>query len=174
MSAISVRPLGAEDWNLYRAVRLAALSDTPEAFGSTLGREQGFTEDTWRERLARRNQFLAEDGDKACGLIGVVQVRPGVAEIVSMWVHPAARGRGVGDLLVLQALRWARDHDCPQVGLWVTEGNDRAERLYARHGFQRTGAVQAVREGEDGQEFAMVRAGGMDHQASSARPSASA
>jgi ribosomal protein S18 acetylase RimI-like enzyme len=74
-----------------------------------------------------------------------------------MWVRHTTRGRGVGDLLVLAALRWATDHDFAQVQLWVAEGNDRAERLYARHGFQRTGSVQPVREGEEELEFAMVR-----------------
>jgi ribosomal protein S18 acetylase RimI-like enzyme len=143
MTTISVRPLEVEDWVLYRAVRLAALADAPEAFGSTLGREQAFTEDRWRERLAKRNQFVAEDGGETCGLIGVIPVGPGIAELVSMWVRPTTRGRGVGDLLVLAALRWASDHAFPKVQLWVAEGNDHAERLYARHGFHRTGPVQS-------------------------------
>src|ERR1700716_4187533 len=90
-------------------------------------------------------------------LIGIIPAGPGIAELVSMWVRHTTRGRGVGDLLVLAALRWATDHDFAQVQLWVAEGNDRAERLHARHGFQRTGSVQPVREGEDELEFAMVR-----------------
>ncbi|MEU9125770.1 GNAT family N-acetyltransferase [Streptomyces sp. NPDC048506] len=156
MTTISVRPLEAEEWVLYRAVRLAALADSPDTFGSTQCKERAFTEDEWRERLAKRNQFVAEDGDEACGLIGIVPTGPEIAQIVSMWVHPATRGRGVGDLLVREALRWAGDRDVLQVQLWVTQGNDHAERLYARHGFQRTGLVQPVREGEDKPEFAMA------------------
>src|SRR3982074_1064349 len=157
MTTLSVRHLEVEDWVLYRAVRLAALADAPEAFGSTLGREQGFTEDRWRERLAKRNQFVAEDGGDTCGLIGIIPAGPGIAELVSTWVRHTTRGRGVGDLLVLAALRWATDHDFAQVQLWVAEGNDRAERLYARHGFQRTGSVQTVREGEAQMGCALVR-----------------
>ncbi|MEU7636759.1 MULTISPECIES: GNAT family N-acetyltransferase [unclassified Streptomyces] len=157
MTTISVRPLTAEDWPLYRAVRLAALAQAPEAFGSTLEHEQAFTDDRWRERLTLRNQFVAEDGAEACGLIGIVPVGPGLAELVSMWVRPDARGRGVADHLVLAVLRWADDHGFPQVRLWVAQGNDRAERLYARHGFQRTGLVEPVREGEPQLEFAMAR-----------------
>ncbi|MFE1771293.1 GNAT family N-acetyltransferase [Streptomyces sp. NPDC059008] len=157
MAEITVRPLEPDDWALYRAVRLAALTDAPEAFGSTLGREQALTEDDWRERLAHRSQFVAEDGGEARGLVGVVPAGPGTADLVSMWVHRAARGRGAGDLLVREALRWAGDHGRPRVRLWVTEGNAHAERLYARHGFQRTGRVQPVRAGSHEREFAMVR-----------------
>ncbi|MCZ0974279.1 GNAT family N-acetyltransferase [Streptomyces albulus] len=96
MTTLSVRPLTVEDWALYRTVRLAALADAPEAFGSTWESEQAFTEDRWRERLARRNQFVAQDGDRTYGLIGIVPVEAGRAELVSMWVHPDGRGRGVG------------------------------------------------------------------------------
>ncbi|WP_438490310.1 GNAT family N-acetyltransferase [Streptomyces sp. S186] len=134
-------------------------TDAPGAFGSTLEREQAFTEEAWRERLTRRNQFVAEGGDTACGLIGILPDAPGIAQLVSMWVHPAARGRGVADLLVRAALRWAQDHGFSQVELWVTEGNAHAERLYARHGFQQNGRVQPVREGEPELEFGMVRSG---------------
>ncbi|MFJ9615549.1 GNAT family N-acetyltransferase [Streptomyces noursei] len=159
MTTPSVRPLEVEDWARYRTLRLAALADAPQAFGSTLEREQAFTQEQWRARLARRGQFVAEDGGEACGLIGVVPEAPGIAQVVSMWVHPSARGRGTADLLLLTALRWAQDHGFPRVELWVTEGNAPAERLYARHGFQRTGRVQLVREGEPGREFRMARSG---------------
>ena len=157
MESIAVRVLHVEEWPLYRSVRLAALADSPEAFGSTLGREQAFTTDVWQARLTRRNIFIAEDGGAACGLIGIAPRDPDTAEVVSMWVHPTARGRGVGDLLVLAALEWARNHDVPEVHLWVAEGNLHAERLYARHGFHRTGTKQPIRDGEDGLEFAMAR-----------------
>jgi hypothetical protein len=42
-------------------------------------------------------------------------------------------------------LDWASQHGCSQVRLWVSEGNDAAERLYARHRFVRTGARQRMR-----------------------------
>ncbi|MFB7631920.1 GNAT family N-acetyltransferase [Streptomyces sp. NPDC056149] len=162
MGMLSVRPFEVGDWALYRAVRLAALADAPDAFGSTLEREQAFTEEKWRERLAGRDQFLAEDSGQAYGLIGIVPTGPRTADLVSMWVAPAARGRGVADLLVGEALRAADAGGIACVELWVTQGNDRAERLYARHGFHRTGRVQPVREGESRLEFAMKRRAATD------------
>jgi len=153
----TVRLLDIEDWSLYRSLRLAALADAPAAFGSTLSRERAFTKQTWQERLAARNTFIAEVDDRACGLVAVVTTGLDAAELVGMWVSPGARGRGVSDLLVLAVLAWANERDLPEVRLWVAEGNHHAERLYARHGFQRTGAVQPVRVGEERQEFAMAR-----------------
>ncbi|MBH1936584.1 GNAT family N-acetyltransferase [Streptomyces sp. AV19] len=160
MTDITVRPTGPEEWRLYRSVRLAALADAPYAFCSTWSGENAFPEERWRERLTRRNTFLAEDaedGGRPCGLVSVLPEEPRRAELVSMWVAPGARGRGAADLLVEAALAWADGHGRPEVRLWVTEGNEPAERLYARHGFRRTGEWQSVREGEDTREFAMVR-----------------
>jgi ribosomal protein S18 acetylase RimI-like enzyme len=163
MTSIAVRVLDVEEWPLYRSVRLAALADSPKAFLSTLSHEETFTPDIWRSRLEQRNTFVAEDDGgedgeaEVRGLVSIVPRDPDVAEIVSMWVHPAARGRGAADLLVRAALAWAHERGVPEVRLWVAEGNDRAERLYARHGFQRTGTVQPLRDREVELEFSMSR-----------------
>ncbi|GAA0405669.1 GNAT family N-acetyltransferase [Streptomyces luteireticuli] len=157
MTDITVRLLPPEDWRLYRSVRLAALADAPYAFCSTWSGESAFPEEKWQERLAGRNTFLAEDDGRPCGLVSVLPGGPRTAELVSMWVAPGARGRGAADLLVGAALAWAAGRDLTGLRLWVTEGNDPAERLYERHGFRRTGKVQSVREGEDSREFEMAR-----------------
>lgn len=79
----------------------------------------------------------------------------GAAAMIAMWVDPRFRRRGVGDLLVKHVLDFARDSGREQVFLWVTAVNTTAERLYARNGFVRTGAVEDVRPGE--LEHEMVR-----------------
>jgi GNAT superfamily N-acetyltransferase len=154
MVGIVVRGLGAGEWGVYREVRLTALEDAPGAFGSDLERERGFSEQAWRERLARHGVIVAERGAVVCGVVGVKRVGERAAELVAMWVRPAERGRGVGDLLVRAAV--ARARRLGEVRLWVAEGNAHAERLYARHGFRRTGEVQPIRDGEPALEFAMV------------------
>jgi ribosomal protein S18 acetylase RimI-like enzyme len=58
-----------------------------------------------------------------------------------LWVAPGFRGQGIGDQLVVAIVEWAKAAGFSQVLLWVTEGNTRAEALYARHGFGRTGDV---------------------------------
>jgi len=164
MASIVVRVLDVEDWSLYRAVRLAALADSPEAFLSTLSHEESFTTEVWRSRLEQRNMFVAEDDGAARGLVGVLPRGPELAEIVSMWVHPAARGSGLGDLLVRTALSWAYEQGVPEVRLWAAEGNRHAERLYERHGFRRTGIVQPIPDREGGQPHGAVERPVLDVQ----------
>ena len=75
-----------------------------------------------------------------------------------MWVRPDVRGSGVGQRLIEAVLDWARGAGFEEVRLWVVDGNTRAERVYARLGFERTGTVAPVREGELLIEFEMSRA----------------
>jgi GNAT superfamily N-acetyltransferase len=160
--SIEVRTLAPEDWREYRTLRLAALADAPFAFGSTLEREQAFDDSQWSARLTNGNlvtQALIEG--VPAGLAGGLRPEPAhqhprSAWLVSMWVHPSMRGRGVGAALVTHVVAWARAQGYPDLRLMVTEGNDTAERLYARLGFTRTGARQPVRAGDPRTEVEMV------------------
>ena len=56
-------------------------------------------------------------------------------------------------------MEWAASGGHEAVTLWVSVGNDRAEALYARHGFVRTGATQPIRDEDPSRlELEMVRA----------------
>ncbi len=68
-----------------------------------------------------------------------------------MWVAPPARGTGVGDALVVAALEWSRGEGESQLTLRVMHHNDRAQRLYRRHGFT------TVAGGNPSEEIVMVR-----------------
>ena len=48
MTDVTVRSLGEEDWQEFRAIRLAALRDSPDAFAASADAEEGFEEDFWR------------------------------------------------------------------------------------------------------------------------------
>ncbi|GII33813.1 N-acetyltransferase [Planotetraspora mira] len=141
-----VRRLSPEDWALFRDVRLEALAESPDAFSSTLEREQAYDEEHWRDwmRPERGLKAVARAGETAVGLVGgwLPEDRGGAVELYSMWVSPAARERGVGALLVEEVVAWAAAEGHPVVELWVVDGNDQAERLYARSGFTMTGETQ--------------------------------
>jgi GNAT superfamily N-acetyltransferase len=136
MSSLEVKQLTADDWQIDRELRLAALADAPFAFASNLADEERISADAWRERLANRVKFHARLDGVDVGAIGVFLNKNGTtAELVAMWVHPIARGQGAGDALVQAVLSWARDAGATEVHLWLASGNVAAERLYARNGF---------------------------------------
>lgn len=137
--------VGPDDWRQWRDLRLAALLDASDAFDSTYAGEHGRDEQQWRERITVPGvKFIASTSDGAAGIVGGYYAAPGVVEVISMWVVPHQRGRGVGAALVEGLLDWARREDAHAVELWVTVGNSAAERLYARHGFVSTGLVEPL------------------------------
>lgn len=160
MSA-SVRRLGPDDWQAWRDVRLAALTEAPHAFASSLAKEQGYDEAAWRDWLHPDQgvKVVADVATTAVGLVGawVPADRVGAVWLYSMWVRPSWRGRGVGDLLVREILAWAREHDHEQVDLWVVDGNLAAERLYRRHGFRTTDECQPYPNDPNVLEHVMTR-----------------
>lgn len=153
------------DGTRLRSLRLAALSESPAAFGSTLERESAFGDEEWAERAAASAQgrdratWFAERSGRVVGLVGGHRVRPGDAgvELVSMWTAPEARGLGVGRLLVQAVLDWAVDNGDESVSLWVTRGNDPAHTLYRSMGFLDTGDHQALPSDPCRDEVRMTR-----------------
>lgn len=144
MPEVAIRRIGPDGWRPWRELRLAALAEAPEAFGSKLSDWQGAgdTEARWRARLdsVPLNLIAELDGD-AAGMLSAVFEEGGV-ELISMWVAPRARGAGVGDALVEAALAWAADRHPARIRLRVMEGNERAAALYRRNGFVDAGPVE--------------------------------
>lgn len=154
-SAPEVRRTRPEDWQLWRGLRLAALTDAPSAFGSTIAQAREMPDEQWR-------QWWAEHGDTALRALAFVDGEPAgmVAcqvyrgpdadpDVLAMWVDPRFRGRGVADALILAAKDWARAEGHRRVRLGVTIGNEVARRLYLRHGFVPTGEQEPLRYDED-------------------------
>ena len=143
---IELHLLAADDWPLWRTLRLAALADAPYAFGSTLAEWQGDgdREDRWRARLSivgSHNVVATVDGEAVGMASGVPGGEDGDVELISMWVSPAGRGRGVGDALIADVERWARSKGATLLRLAVSDGNEAAATLYVRNGFVLTGEL---------------------------------
>jgi len=146
--AVELRTLGPDDWPLWRAVRLRALVDAPDAFGATLDTEQGYDEHDWREDLGDgRTVLVVDDGAPvACG--AVFEKAPGRAAIVAMWTDPAQRGRGHARRVLDALTAWAAERELT-VELGVNRLNEAARSAYARYGFTATGRSHPLRDGSD-------------------------
>ena len=102
----------------------------------------GDTEQRWRARLGDvpLNLLLSLDGATAGMVSATTPAEYGWVEIISLWVAPPYRGRGVGDAALRAVVTWAADrYPDNRVALSVRTGNEPAIRLYERHGFADAG-----------------------------------
>lgn len=103
--------------------------------------------------------FLAEDDD---GLVGVVggfrRLDPDEVQLVSLWVDPAARGRGVARVLIRAVAEWTTSIGARRVFLFVQEANAPGRALYQRAGFRPTGDRQPLGAGRPGFKLVVVAA----------------
>ncbi|WP_122818465.1 GNAT family N-acetyltransferase [Nocardioides pantholopis] len=146
--AAELTRVGPEDWRRLRAVRLAALAESPEMFGSTWAREQAFDEAEWRRRAARPATFLASRDGVDVGMAGVYELDGGWC-VMGMWLAPAARGTGVLEALVHACESVAQEAGATTLALGVMEDNPRGRRAYTRLGYAFTGAREHVRDGRE-------------------------
>lgn len=151
---ISVQPATPDQWMIYRDLRLQALRDAPDAFGSTYEAEAQRTDAMWADRIAaaascgKDRVLLAFDRKAACGLVWckLSPDEPAVADLFQMWVDPASRGAGVGRALLEEAIAWAGRVGANRVRLGVTAAETPAMRLYVACGFRPAGALEPLRE----------------------------
>ena len=164
--SVTVRLAGPDEWSVLRRLRLAALGNDPDAFGSTLAGERDQPEAWWRGRLeGPASTFLAHLDGRDVGLCVIAPWRehPEDAGLFAVWVAPEGRGQGVGDALVHAALTIAQQRGFARVILDVAHDNTHATALYERWGFQptgRTGTLDAPRQHITEQQMAFELAAG--------------
>jgi GNAT superfamily N-acetyltransferase len=142
---VLVRATTMTDWQALREIRLQALRDAPYAFASTHAREAAFADDEWHRRATRDGSFLAFLPEVSpAGLGGGYLEAPDTVELISMFVRPRARGRGVGEAIIEAVIDWAIQKEATAVHLWVTETNKPARMLYERCGFTVTAERQPL------------------------------
>jgi ribosomal protein S18 acetylase RimI-like enzyme len=85
------------------------------------------------------------EGDAPLGALLLARAAPGeTMELVYLGLSPAARGRGLGDLMMRQALAATAADGAARLSLAVDSDNAPALRLYFRHGMQRVAAKLAM------------------------------
>jgi GNAT superfamily N-acetyltransferase len=120
-----------------RHIRLRALADAPDAFGSTYAEAVARPMATWSEQLENMATFVAVKDGEDVGLVrcvGDAHLR-GTAWLISMWVAPEGRGQGIGEALVDAVIEYARSTGSTRLLLDVADDNRQAISLYARKGF---------------------------------------
>ncbi len=153
-----IRRLAAPDVPAYRALRLRALREHPDAFTSSYEEDSAQPVQVMQARLASSSfaGWGAFDGEKLQGFVGLERERREKnrhkGTVVGMYVVPEAIGLGLGRALLAALIAHARETGLQSLVLTVTEGNS-AQRLYEAAGFRSFGIEpDAIRVG--GRSFA--------------------
>jgi RimJ/RimL family protein N-acetyltransferase len=142
-----IRRAEANDWSALRDVRLAALAESPDAFGSTLEEERRAGEEEWRgwatgdDWAGEVATFVADDGTGFVGMATGFHAddEPALVHLFAMWVPPERRREGIGRELVEAVVTWAgHQAGVEEVVLRVTTTNEAAGHFYVSCGFADT------------------------------------
>jgi len=144
--AVAIRPVRADEWRRWRETRLRMLRDDAHFFSTRYDDMVREPDQVWRDWVAdaaegdQKTLFVAEENDHWLGVVGAfARVNPLEVQLISMWVDPTARGRGVARDLIRAVAGWTAGRGSTRVVLFVQEANEPAQQLYERAGFRPTG-----------------------------------
>ena len=140
-----IERLDKRAWQRLKTIRLRALLDAPDAFGTTHEEAKTWPDEVWARQAADLPTFIANAGTADVGIVRVSRNghAPEDAELISMWVADTERGRGVAEALVGAVVTWARQAGMRRILLSVADSNAPAIALYDRLGFRPTGVTGA-------------------------------
>jgi ribosomal protein S18 acetylase RimI-like enzyme len=142
---MQIRRLEAADVPAYRALRLRALREHPEAFTSSYEEDAAQPAAFTAQRLSAPDfaAWGAFEGSELYGMIGLERERRAKnrhkATVVGMYVAPEVARQGVGRALLEALVAHARAAGVESLVLTVTDGNADAQQLYAAAGFRSIG-----------------------------------
>jgi ribosomal-protein-alanine N-acetyltransferase len=115
-------------------------TDIPQlaALEAELFPDDAWAEATWWAELAarpRRAYVVEEEAGRVLGYAGV-DLGGEAADVMTMAVAPAARGRGLGRRLLDEVVARAREDRAEHLMLEVRADNDVARNLYDSNGFE--------------------------------------
>lgn len=135
---IKIRATEQRDWMILKEIRLAALLDTPTAFGVSYQNAIINSDEQWKQRASSKTQpkfWLAFKDDKGIGMIGAGLDEANRYNLIAMWVEPESRQLGVAEHLVNTVKSEAINRGFKQIFLDVSPDNLKASRFYKKHGF---------------------------------------
>ena len=154
---ISVRRIKCGEGSLYKRMRLASLSDSPNAFSTTFESASSRGLDSWNEQAdsaaigTDRFIFFAFFNNEPVGIAAFYRNDQDTdsGEVFQFWVDPVQLGGLVAGKLIKEIFSWAGKGDFEHLSVWVNKGNERAIRFYRKYGFELTNEIQPFRSGSD-------------------------
>ena len=146
---IEIIKLPVSEWQTYKTLRLRALKEETKAFSTRYEEQAKHTDEQWQNRLATGEYMLfAKLNDQLVGMmVGYIpnpEKDKQSANIVSVYVTPEARGKGISKRLMEELLKHLKAGGITKVKLTVNKDQLAAVNLYQNFGFQITGKEESV------------------------------
>jgi [ribosomal protein S18]-alanine N-acetyltransferase len=128
--SVVLRPMSSADVSAVSRLEVALFGEeawSPDMLASELAGEPG------------KYYLVAADDGVIAGYAGLLAPAGGQADVLTVGVAHDRWGEGIGTALLQSMLAEAARRGCTEVFLEVRVDNDRAQRLYQRHGFARVG-----------------------------------
>lgn len=139
-----VRRLSGKDVDVFRRIRLEALSHEPFSFASVFGDWAHLSDRQWRQHL-NQPVFVAFLDGQPVGMMGLrfehARKMAHRSKLVSVYVRKGKRGTGIAANLLHGVAEYALAHGVIQLELAVNAENSAAIRFYERHGFVKVGCI---------------------------------
>ena len=121
-----------------RAIRLRSLADAPDAFATTLAQSEAQPENSWEQAIASLPTFVAVQGGADVGIVRGAEDPDDAASLylISMWVAPEARGRGVGGSLIDALVELAHERGFERILLDVGDDQRAGDRALRSEGLR--------------------------------------
>lgn len=143
---VQLQLLTPSDAAAYQSVRLRALQEHPEAFGSSYEDEAHQPIEAVAARLEESDdQFVLGAWQQPNQLVGIVALHRSPrlkvrhrAGVGGMYIAPEARGQGIGKAMIQKLIALAPNKlpNLEEIILAVTVGNSAARSIYVGVGFE--------------------------------------
>ncbi len=151
----------SDDWEKFRAIRLAGIKNDPQAFGGDLTEELERKESGWRERLESLDRFffVAENSGVFVALAGAKKTGDNIWMLVSVYTLPEFRGRGLAKALTKKVIEELKSRGAHTVHLMVNIDQKDAVHVYEDAGFEIVKAVkdEKMADGQFHDEYVMEK-----------------
>lgn len=145
---MKIYKLTPADWQIYKELRLEALKNDSEAFGSSYEESVSKTDEEWRKKLENPKDhiFVARDGENYVGMAAAYKEQgkkmSHIAYVWGVYVRDAYRGQKIGKQLMRAVLAELRaNSEIKKINLNVNTKQLPAVKMYESLGFQIAGTL---------------------------------
>lgn len=143
---MAVIKFNASQWQIYKGIRLEALSLHAGVYGNSLEMEAAWSDEDWKDMLSDEKHafFGLYDGKDVIGCTAVFTDRNDTsgktALLAGSYIRKAYRGRGLSHELYEARLEWIRGKGLYEVvSVGHKEGNEASRRANQAFGFSPVG-----------------------------------